>query len=117
MRLPCLLLTALSGCALLRGESCADNLTPHTVILDQFEARDAAVADVLEALTLLAERLTHRAYKPNFIILDDGIGRRKVSLRLRKAPLAEALDRIGELPGVQVTYSSSDTVVFSLKRG
>ncbi len=117
MRLFIAALVALAGCSLLHSETCADNQTPQTVILDRFEARDATVADVLEALTLLTEKLTHRAYRPNFIILGDGIGQRKVTLDLKQAPLSDALDCIGELPGVLVTYRSSQTVIFSTKKG
>lgn len=104
-------------CGVARAESCADNHTPQTVILDEFEARDAAVSDVLEALTLVVEKTTRRAYRPNFIILSEAVGRMKVSVSLRRAPLSEALDRIGELPGVQVTYRSNQTVVFSAREG
>lgn len=101
----------------LRAESCADNLSPQTVIVDDFEAKDAAVADVLEALTLLVERLTNRSYQPNFVIVGSSIGQMKVSLSLKNAPLSEALDQIGSLPGVQVTYRSNQTVVFSAEEG
>lgn len=101
----------------LRAESCADNLTPQTVILDRFEARDATVADVLEALTLVAEKVSKRNYRPNLVIIGDAIGQMKVSLDLKDAPLSDALDRIGELPGVEVTYRSHQTVIFSLRQG
>ena len=99
------------------AESCAENLTPQTVILDHFEAHDASVADVVEALTLLAEKTTKRAYRPNLVIVGDAIGRMTVSFNLRKAPLSDALDCIGALPGVQVTYRSNQTVIFSMKGG
>jgi hypothetical protein len=99
------------------SESCGENLTPHTVILDRFEARDAAVADVLEALTLRVEQATKRAYRPNLVIAHEVIRQMKVSLDLTKAPLADALDRIGDLPGVCVTYRTNQTVVFSLEEG
>lgn len=101
----------------LRAESCADNLSPQTVIVDDFEAKDAAVADVLEALTLLVERLTNRNYQPNFVVVGSAIGQMKVSLTLKSAPLSDALDQIGALPGVQVTYRSNQTVVFSVEGG
>ena len=101
----------------LGADSCAENLTPQTVILDHFVARDATVSDVVEALTLLAEKATKRAYRPNFVIVGDDIGRMTVSLELTKAPLSDALDRIGSLPGVQVTYRSNQTVIFSMKGG
>jgi hypothetical protein len=110
------LVGGLSGNSL-GADSCAENLTPQTVILDHFEARDASVADVVEALTLLAERATKRAYRPNLVIVGDAIGRMRVSLNLRMAPLSDALDRIGALPGVQVTYRSNQTVIFSMKGG
>jgi hypothetical protein len=41
----------------------------------------------------------------------------KVSLKLKMAPLSDAFDRIGSLPGVQVTYRSNQTVIFSMKGG
>lgn len=110
------LTTGLHG-SLLRAESCAENLSPQTVILDEFEARDAAVSDVLEALTLTVERITNRTYQPNFIIVGSSIGRMKITLALKSVPLSDALDRIGSLPGVQVTYGSNQTVVFSAKEG
>ncbi len=115
----CAFLLASAGLAVRceASDSCADNLTPQTVIVDRFEARDAAVADVLEALVLEAEKATRRAYRPNFIIVGDAIGRMRVSLDLTMAPLSEALDRIGALPGVQVTYRPNQTVIFSLKQG
>ena len=97
----------------LEAESCADNLSPQTVILDEFEAKDATVADVLEALTLLVERLTRQSYKPNFVIVGPEIGELKVSLSMKRAPLSDALDQIGQLPGVVVTYRSNQTVIFS----
>lgn len=97
----------------LLAESCADNLSPQTVILDEFEAKDAKVEDVLEALTLLVERLTHQNYRPNFVVIGPKIGQMKVSVSVKKAPLSEALDRIADLPGVQVTYRSNQTVIFS----
>jgi hypothetical protein len=97
------------------ADSCAQNLTPQTVILDHFEAHDATVNDVVEALTLLAEKATKRAYRPNLVIIGDEIGRMKVSLELKQAPLSDAFDRIGSLPGVQVTYRSNQTVIFSMK--
>ena len=99
------------------ADSCALNLTPQTVILDHFEAHDATVTDVIEALTLLAEKATKRAYRPNLVIIGDDIGRMKVSLKLKMAPLSDAFDRIGSLPGVQVTYRSNQTVIFSMKGG
>lgn len=99
------------------ADSCAENLTPQTVILDHFEAHDATVTDVVEALTLLAEKATKSAYRPNFVIIGDDIGRMKVSLKLTRAPLSDAFDRIGSLPGVQVTYRSNQTVIFSMKGG
>jgi hypothetical protein len=99
------------------ADSCAQNLTPQTVILDQFEAHDATVTDVIEALTLLAEKATKSAYRPNLVIIGDDIGRMKVSLKLKMAPLSDAFDRIGSLPGVQVTYRSNQTVIFSMKGG
>jgi hypothetical protein len=98
-------------------DSCALNLTPQTVMLEHFEAHDATVSDVVEALTLLAEKVTKRAYRPNLVIVGDDIGRMKVSLELRMAPLSDAFDRIGSLPGVQVTYRSNQTVIFSMKGG
>jgi hypothetical protein len=101
----------------LRAESCAENLTPQTVILDRFEAREATVADVLEALTLVSERVTKRVYRPNLVIIGNAVGQLKVSLNLTKAPLSDALDGIGKLPGVQVTYRSNHTVIFSMKEG
>lgn len=106
-----------TGAGVLQAESCADNQSPQTVILDHFEAKDAAVADVLEALTLTVERVTNQAYKPNFIIVGGDIGRMKVSVKLRRAPLSDALDCIAGLPGVQVTYRPNQTVVFSAKGG
>jgi hypothetical protein len=99
------------------SESCGESLTPQTVILDRFVARDAAVADVLEALTLRVEKVTKRAYRPNLVIAHDVIRAMKVSLDLTKAPLSDALDRIDELHGVRVTYRSNQTVVFSLEQG
>jgi hypothetical protein len=99
------------------GDSCAENLTPQTIILDHFEAHDATVTDVVEALTLLAEKATRRAYRPNLDIIGDDIGRMTMSLELTRAPLSDAFDRIGELPGVQVTYRSNQTVIFSMKGG
>jgi len=113
------IVTVMAGLAgpSLRGESCADNQSPQTVILDRFEARDATVADVLEALVLRTEKATRRAYRPNLVIIGDVIGRMKVSVSLTNAPLSDALDRIGELPGVQVTYRSNQTVIFSMKEG
>lgn len=113
------IVTVMAGLAgnLLRGESCAENQSPQTVILDRFEARNATVADVLEALVLLTEKATKRTYRPNLVIIGDAIGQMKVSLSLTKAPLSDALDRIGELPGVQVTYRSNQTVIFSMKEG
>jgi hypothetical protein len=70
---------------------------------------------VVEALTLLAEKATRRAYRPNLVIIGDDIGRMTMSLELTRAPLSDAFDRIGELPGVQVTYRSNQTVIFSMK--
>lgn len=99
----------------LRADSCAENRSPQTVILERFQARDATVADVLEALVLLSEKASKRAYRPNFVIVGDAIGRMRISLDLTMAPLSEALDRIGELPGVDVSYRSNQTVVFSTK--
>ena len=107
----------LSGPVRLHGESCAEGLTTHTVMVDRFDAKNATVADVLEALTLIAERVTNRTYKPNFIIVGSGIAGRKVTITLRQAPLSDALDRIGELTGVTVTYTTHDTVLFSGGRG
>jgi hypothetical protein len=95
------------------GESCADRNTPQTIILDHFEAKDAAVSDVLEALTLRVENLTNRSYQPNFVITGGDIGSKLISLHLQNAPLSEALDRIGDLPGVRVTYAENSTVFFS----
>lgn len=112
-----LMIAALAGPVALRSESCAEGLTTHTVMVDRFDARDATVGDVLEALTLVAERVTNRAYKPNFIIVGSGIAGRKVTITLRQAPLSDALDRIGELTGVTVTYTTHDTVLFSGGRG
>lgn len=107
----------IAGLVPLHGESCAEGLTTHTVIVDRFDARDATVGDVLEALTLVAERVTKRTFRPNFIIIGSGIAGRRVTLTLRQAPLSDALDRIGELTGVTVTYSTHDTVLFSGGRG
>ena len=112
-----LMMAALAGPVPLHSESCAEGLTTHTVMVDRFDARNATVGDVLEALTLVAERVTNRAYKPNFIIVGSGIAGRKVTITLRQAPLSDALDRIGELAGVTVTYTSHDTVLFSGGRG
>jgi hypothetical protein len=100
----------------LRGiETCEGNLTPQKVILDYFEARDATVEDVLEALLLRAEEASNRAYRPNLVIADEAIGKMKVTLKLQKAPLSEAFDRIADLPGVAVRYESNQTVVFSME--
>ena len=116
MRAPVILLVmaALAG-APARAESCAEFLSPQTVILERFEARDATVADVLEALVIVTEKATRRAYRPNLVIIGDAIRQMKVSLDLKQAPLSEALDHIGTLPGVKVTYRSNQTVVFSMK--
>jgi hypothetical protein len=97
--------------------TCADNLTPQTVIIDEFEARGATITDVLEALVLVAGKATRQAYRPNFVVVGDAIGRMTVSIRLRNAPLSEALDQIAALPGVQVFYRENQTVVFALKEG
>lgn len=97
--------------------TCADNLTPRTVIIDEFEARNATITDVLEALVLVAEKATRQAYRPNFVVVGDAIGRMKVSIRMRDAPLSEALDQIAALPGVQVFYRENQTVVIALKEG
>jgi hypothetical protein len=103
--------------ACLGADGCAGNLTPQTVILDHFEARDASVADVLEALTLVAEKASRSAYRPNFVTVGDVVGRLTVSLKLTNAPLSDALDRIAALPGVEVTYRPNQTVIFSMKGG
>jgi hypothetical protein len=111
-----LLMTGLP--ASLRGiETCGENLTPQKVILENFEASNANVADVLEALILRAEEASKSAYRPNFVILDEAIGKMKVTLKLKKAPLSDAFDRIAELPGVEVTYREGQTVVFSMEGG
>jgi hypothetical protein len=117
--LPVIALLVMTGLPFgLRGiETCGENLTPQKVILDHFEARDAEVADVLEALVLRAEEASNRAYRPNLVILDESIGKMKVTLRLKKAPLSDAFDRIAELPGVEVTYREGQTVVFSMEGG
>jgi hypothetical protein len=121
--LPSLFVRVLMGLAItiaaapLAADTCGGTLTPQTVILDHFEARDATVADVLEALTLVAEKASRSAYRPNFVTVGDVVGQLKVSVKLKNAPLSDALDRIAALPGVAVTYRANQTVIFSMKGG
>ena len=74
--------------------------TPTTVIIERFEAKDAKISDVLEALSVLAGNATNNAYSPNFVISGEGIGDKTLSMNLTKAPLAVALSLIAKVPDV-----------------
>jgi hypothetical protein len=85
--------------------------TPTTVIIDRFEAKDAKISDVLEALSVLAGNATNNAYTPNFVISGEGIGDKTLSMNLTKAPLAVALSLIAKVPDVTVAYTKEAVTI------
>ena len=89
--------------------------TPETVIIERFEANDAKISDVIEALTVLAEASTKKAWHPNFILEGDGAADKTVSMSLTNAPLADALAVLAKVPDVSVT-SAKEVVTIVVKK-
>lgn len=108
----CLALTAASLCVppVTRADG-TEKFTPQTVIVERFEARDAALADVLDALTILAENSTGGAWHPSIVLADEKVGARRITLKVIHQALAAAIDEAARLAGASVRHTAKSIII------
>ena len=76
-----------------------------SIIIPKIDFRDVDLKLALEGLTMATSDATGNKFRPNFILNGgDAVGARKVSLQLRGAPLATALEYLGKMTNVNFRY-------------
>ena len=90
--------------------------TPQNVIIETFEARDAMLADVLDALAILAENATGGKWRPSIVLDGEKLGERRLTLKVSRQSLASALDEAARLARVTVVHSGRSSII-SAKKG
>lgn len=93
----------------------APHYTLDNVIIDRFQARGAALSEVLEALSVLSENATSHHYRPTFVIIGGAAATRPVNCNLARFPLSRAIAQLAEDPSLVVTHRQ-DTVIFSTRK-
>jgi hypothetical protein len=88
--------------------------TLDNVVIDRFQARDATLSDVLEALSVLSYNATDHRYRPTFVVIGTVASARPVNLNLSRSSLSNAIALLAEDSGLLVTHRQG-SVIFSAR--
>ena len=85
------------------------------VYIEHFQARDATLSDVLEALSVISDNATKHRYRPTFVVVGANGSARGISMNLSGVPLSAAIARLEADTGLRVTHTG-DSVIFSPRK-
>ena len=112
----CLALTASLGAPLAARADSTTKFSAQTVVIESFEARKAALAEVIDALTILAENSTGGVWRPSIVLADDKAGARRISLKVAHQTLAAAVEEAARLAGLTVSHTAQ-SILIGAKKG
>jgi hypothetical protein len=109
----CLALSVAWLCAALQAADAGKSaFTAESVIIESFEAHDATLSDVLDALTILAETATAGAWRPSIVLANaEKNGARKITIKIGHKSLASAIEEAAKLAGLAATCSGPNILV------
>jgi hypothetical protein len=93
----------------------APRYTLDNVYIEHFQARDATLSDVLEALSVISDNATKHHYRPTFVVIGANVSARAISMNISGVPLSAAIARLEADTGLRVTHTG-DSVIFSPRR-
>jgi len=125
------LLTLAFGCVILAGSARAEGPGPvapavpvpapmprynlDNVYIEHFQARDATLSDVLEALSVISDNATKHRYRPTFVVIGANATARGISMNIAGVPLSAAISRLEADTGLRVTHTGN-SVIFSPRK-
>jgi len=86
--------------------------TYEGVTLAKIEFADVTLQEALDGLRAMSKSATEGKVIPNFIVKDEAIGTKTISLNLSNIPLTQVIQYLADVAGAKTTYDQH-AVIFS----